>query len=208
MKLRTPESSSGNKLWDVMNDLQMISSKIVSAREIIDSVAEAIQRNDYNKAETLAMAAFEFLGYYLDEFDDKFQLAWRETVVKQKEEIDEAWDVVNKEKEYYEPSMPPWGHSDLEYMIANPTLTEDRISNFPGEQYPEEVLNAMCDAAEKEHNKKSWYITVEEAYNKDGETIFSYIQLPDELIERMGLNESSYLRWITNEDGTVTIKKS
>jgi hypothetical protein len=31
------------------------------------------------------------------------------------------WTVeeVLKEKEYYEPSMPPWGHSDLEYMIHN-----------------------------------------------------------------------------------------
>ena len=32
-----------------------------------------------------------------------------------------GWSVedVMKEKEYYEPSMPPWGHSDLEYMIHN-----------------------------------------------------------------------------------------
>jgi hypothetical protein len=32
-----------------------------------------------------------------------------------------GWSVedVLKEKEYYEPSMPPWGHSDLEYMIHN-----------------------------------------------------------------------------------------
>jgi len=26
---------------------------------------------------------------------------------------------VLKEKEYYEPSMPPWGHSDLEYLVHN-----------------------------------------------------------------------------------------
>ena len=106
-----------SKLWDVMNDLEMVTSKIVSAREIIDTAAEAIQKNEYDKAETLAMAAYEFLGYYLQEFDTKFKLAWQETVVKQKKEEDGAWDAVNKEKEYYEPSMPPWGHSDLEYLI-------------------------------------------------------------------------------------------
>ena len=106
-----------SKLWDVMNDLEMVTSKIVSAREIIDTAAEAIQKNEYDKAETLAMAAYEFLGYYLDEFDAKFKLAWQETVVKQKKEEDDAWDAVNREKEYYEPSMPPWGHSDLEYLI-------------------------------------------------------------------------------------------
>jgi hypothetical protein len=106
-----------SKVWEVMNDLEMMTSKICSAREIIDTAAEAIQKNDYDKAETLAMAAYEFLGYYLDEFDAKFKLAWKETVVKQKKEEDDAWDAVNKEKEYYEPSMPPWGHSDLEYLV-------------------------------------------------------------------------------------------
>lgn len=35
--------------------------------------------------------------------------------------------------------MMPWGHSDLEYALANPTLTEDRNSNFPGE-------NTICDS--------------------------------------------------------------
>ena len=108
---------SYSKVWEVMNDLEMVTSKIVSAREIIDTAAEAIQRNEYDKAETLAMAAYEFLGYYLEEFDVKFKLAWQETVVKKKKEEDGVWDAVNKEKEYYEPSMPPWGHSDLEYLV-------------------------------------------------------------------------------------------
>lgn len=179
-----------------MNDLQMVSSKIVSAREVIDSAAEAIQRNDYNKAETLAMAAYEFLGYYLDEFDDKFQLAWQETVVKQKDLVCDGDDLSPECKtawsdfwQNYDTS--PLGNSDQGVL-----------------QYTDEELDAMCSAAEKQHNKKSWLIMVEEAYNKDGETIFSYIQLPDEIIEHMNLNESSHLRWIDNEDGTVTIKKS
>lgn len=90
-----------SKVWNVMNDLEMSVSKICSAREIIDTVVESIQKNDYDKAETLAMAAYEFLGYYLDEFDEKFKLAWKETVVNQKEK---------------DPCMTPWGHSDLEYI--------------------------------------------------------------------------------------------
>lgn len=96
-----------DKLWTVMNDLEMVTAKIVSAREIIDTAAEAIQRNEYDKAETLAMAAYEFLGYYLEEFDEKFKLAWQETVKKQDIgfEIDTTLD----------DCMPPWGHSDLEY---------------------------------------------------------------------------------------------
>jgi hypothetical protein len=116
---------------------------------------------------------------------------------------------VLKEKEYYEPSMPPWGHSDLEYMIhnkeplscdkddpspeckgawnnfwedsmppwghsgleylANPTLTEDRISNFPGEQYTEEELNVMCEKAASDEEKekcREYNLREAEYYNK------------------------------------------
>jgi hypothetical protein len=31
----------------------------------------------------------------------------------------QSYEDVIKEREYYEPSMPPWGHSDIEYLIAN-----------------------------------------------------------------------------------------
>lgn len=97
-----------SKVWEVMNDLEMVTSKIVSAREIIDAAAESIQRSEYDKAETLAMASYEFLGYYLEEFDAKFKLAWNETVKKQNEgfQVDTTLD----------DCMPPWGHSDLEYL--------------------------------------------------------------------------------------------
>jgi hypothetical protein len=88
-----------------MNDLEMVTSKICSAREMIDIAAESIQNRDYDRAEAMANAAYEFLGYYLEEFDDKFKKAWKETVVAQKT-VDDG--------------MRPWGHSDLEYLIANP----------------------------------------------------------------------------------------
>lgn len=69
---------------------------------------------------------------------------------------------------FWEDSMPPWGHSDLEYL-ANPTLTEDRISNFPGEQYTEEELNAMCDKAASDQEKekcREYNLREAEYYNK------------------------------------------
>jgi hypothetical protein len=73
-----------SKVWEVMNELEMISVKVVSAREIIDCASDAIQNNDYSRAETLMSAAYEFLGYYLDEFDKRFKDAWQETVVTSK----------------------------------------------------------------------------------------------------------------------------
>jgi len=129
-----------------MNDLEMVTSKIVSAREIIDTVADAIQKNDYDRAETLAMAAYEFLGYYLEEFDEKFKLAWDETVKKQPQyqytatgeafEIDTTLDDVLKERIYYE------GYADR------------TVSSVSGVQYTEEELNAMCDKAASDEEKE------------------------------------------------------
>jgi hypothetical protein len=61
----------------------------------------------------------------------------------------ELYDAVMKEREYYEPTMPPWGHSDLEYL-ANDHLTKDRNSNFPGE-------NTVCDKDDPSPEcQKSW----------------------------------------------------
>ena len=70
------------KVWDKMNNLEMVTSKIVSAREILDSAIDRLQEHQYDKAETLMYAADEFLQYYLEEFDRKFKDAWAETVTK------------------------------------------------------------------------------------------------------------------------------
>ena len=88
-----------------MNDLEMVTCKIVSAREILDSAVDRLQEHQYDKAETLMYAADEFLQYYLEEFDRKFKDAWTETVTKLKQqEIDDC--------------MPPWGHSDKGYTMT------------------------------------------------------------------------------------------
>ena len=69
-----------DKVWRTMNDLELVTSKICSAREIIDVAIDKIQEHQYDKAEMMMSAAYEYLGYYLQEFDDKFKLAWQATV--------------------------------------------------------------------------------------------------------------------------------
>ena len=71
-----------NRVWSTLNDLEMVSTKISSAREILDSAIVRLQEHQYDKAETLMYAADEFLQYYLEEFDRKFKDAWAETVTK------------------------------------------------------------------------------------------------------------------------------
>lgn len=84
-----------SKVWDVMNDLEMVTTKVCSAREIINAAIHAIDERQMDKAATLMEAANEFLDYYLDEFKIKFNSAWKETVQADhrfqytEEEIDE-----------------------------------------------------------------------------------------------------------------------
>ncbi len=209
-----------SKVWEAMNELEMVTSRVCSAREILDSAIDALESGNKEKAESLMYATDEFLQYYLKDFDEKFKIAWSETVVKVKQE---------------DPCMPPWGHSDLEYCLANSFLTEDRISNFPGEQYTEEELNAMCDAAEKQKDNltyneaiaagwemtadgfwiktekkdtpNKWILPVQQIENGDTMETEYFIQLPDDLLEKTGWEENDTLVWVDNKDGTFTLRK-
>jgi hypothetical protein len=109
-----------------------------------------------------------------------------------------------------EPSMPPWGHSDLEYGIhysdkeldemcaaaeveqdmknIDDFLKQDRDSNFPGE-------NTVKDRVTE------WVIPVEE----DGDDCV--ITFPDDLLEAANLKEGDQIEWIIQDDGSCILKK-
>jgi len=209
-----------------MNDLEMVTSKICSAREMIDVVSESIQNSDYDRAEAMANAAYEFLGYYLEEFDVKFKKAWKETVVAQKSVEKELFETAVAEREYYEgkdDGMRPWGHSDLEYLIANAQkpLSCDKDDKSPEcqkswndfweenyypeehKQYTEEELNAMCDKAASDQEKdkcREYNLREAEYYNQRAK------------LDMMSRNDSTRLKyedgWIyESPDGGKTVTK-
>ena len=122
-----------NRVWNTMNELESVTSKIVSARAILDSAIISLESGNREKTETLMYAVDEYLQYYLEEFDRKFKDAWDETVTKLKQE----------ERDDY---MRPWGHSDMEALS----------------QYTDEEMNAMCDNAAKEDKVVKWRLPVEE----------------------------------------------
>lgn len=72
--------SNYTKVWDTMNELEMTTCKVSSAREILDSAIEALENHKLDKAEALMYAANEYLEFYLQDFDDKFKDAWANTV--------------------------------------------------------------------------------------------------------------------------------
>jgi hypothetical protein len=115
-----------------------------------------------------------------------------------------GWTIeeVMKEKEYYEPSMPPWGHSDMEAL-----------------RYTEEELNMMCDKAasdlqqddvfnnvfnsRREDKVVKWQLPVE----VDGLTGDCFVEFPDDLLDRAGLKEGDVVEWIDRNDGSFELRK-
>ena len=69
--------------------------------------------------------------------------------------------------------------------------------------YPEEVLNAMCDEAEKKDKVVKWRLPVQ----VDGLTGECYIQLPDDLLEVVNLKEGDQVEWIDRKDGSFEMRK-
>ena len=142
----------------------------------------------------------------------------------------EAYDDVIKEREYYEPSMPPWGHSDLEYGLTNSFLTQDRNSNFPNE-------NTVCDKDDPSPEcKNSWTkfwedVPVPLYVSEDGDvwapdTVVKkdkvvkwqlpvevdglsgdfYVNFPDDLLEAANLKEGDQVEWIDRNDGSFELR--
>ena len=165
------------KIWNTMNDLEMVTCKVASAREILDSAVDRLQEHQYDKAETLMYAADEFLQYYLEEFDRKFKDAWTETVTKLKQqEIDDC--------------MPPWGHSDMEAL-----------------KYTDEELGAMCDNAAKLDKVVKWQLPIEEEDDyMTGEKEY-FITFPEDLLEAANLKEGDEVEWVDRNDGSFLIRK-
>lgn len=220
MKLESNEGTYHSRVWEVMNELDMFPSKLIILKHLLESVQTSITNRDVGLAEYLLDATQDLVEHYASDFEKKFQTAWHQTL--------QIANVADEKSKSEADGMPPWGHSDLEYGFANSILTKDRVSNFPGEQYTEEELNAMCDAAEstKQHSaeaqlsdaiddddeylqalselnkNKTWIVPVEET--PDGETLITF---PDDLIKQVGWEQGDELEWIDNKDGSFTLKK-
>jgi antitoxin component of MazEF toxin-antitoxin module len=89
-----------------------------------------------------------------------------------------AYDEYLNEKKYYEPSMPPWGHSDLEYWGSTvSSVKKDKV--------------------------KKWVLPVE----ADGPSGEYFITFPDDLLEAANLKEGDQVEWIDQGEGSYLLKK-
>ena len=173
-----------HRVWEKMNDLEMVSTKISSAREILDCAVDRLQEHQYDKAETLLYAVDEYLQYYLEEFDRKFKDAWKETVTKvHQQEIDDC--------------MPPWGHSDMEYLACNKDDTSPECKD---------AWNSFWEEEPKQDKVVKWSLPVEEVKDCDTDETEYFVTFPDDLLEAANLKLGDIVTWIDNGDGTYTLK--
>ena len=166
-----------HRVWSTLNELESVTSKISSAREILDSAIDKLQEHQYDKAETLLYAADEFLQYYLEDFDRKFKDAWKETVTKVKQqEIDDC--------------MPTWGHSAMEAL-----------------RYTDKEMDAMCDNAAKQDKVIRWQLPVEIGNDCiTGEQEY-FITFPEDLLEAANLSPGEEVEWVDRNDGSFLLRK-
>ena len=112
-------------VWRTMNDVEQVTSKICSAREILECTIEAHERHNHERVEHLLHAVDEFLVYYLQEFDDKFRLAWQATVGSLKDEENELYKATLAEREYYE------GKQLKKWTLPVEQIHDDYFISFP-----------------------------------------------------------------------------
>jgi hypothetical protein len=187
-------------LGQVENFLYDAMSAEATPQEIYDVIRGVVEDNYYtykqqttNAYELLALLNGNGKGHLTCDKDDT------------SEECKESWSNF-----WEEPSMPPWGHSDLEYAIhysdkeldemcaaaeleqdlrnVGDFLKQDRNSNFPNE-------NTVKDRVKK------WVLPVE--YIDDE----CFISFPEDLLEAANLKEGDQIEWIDQGDGSCILKK-
>ena len=183
-----------HRVWSTLNELESVTSKISSAREILDSAIDKLQEHQYDKAETLLYAVDEFLQYYLEDFDRKFKDAWKETVTKLKQqEIDDC--------------MPPWGHSDMEYLCKNNNKNEIWETGQITDELMKTIKREGYDYTSIP-SKKKWQLPVEEGTDCiTGEQEY-YITFPDDLLEAANLSPGDDVEWVDRGDGSFLLRKT
>jgi hypothetical protein len=130
----------------------------------------------------------------------------------------QSYEDVVKEREYYEPSMPPWGHSDLEYSVHNPPKECDKDDpspeckkswtkfweDAPVPLYVSEDGDVWApDTVVKKDKVVKWRLPVE----VDGLTGDCLVTFPDDLLESANLKEGDQVQWIDREDGSFELRK-
>ena len=177
-----------DKVWKSMNSLEGTICNACSVREVIGTAITALEERDYKKAEALMNASYQFLQYFIDDFDKHFRVAWDETVGEIKREDD---------------CMSKCGRSAQEYLSKQ--APEEKVLNNEGKCYTySEALDGLWlpPRQKKEDKVLKWQLPVQQ--DASGECYFT---LPDDLLDATGWKDGDELIWEEKEDGSFLLKK-
>jgi hypothetical protein len=107
-------------VWDSMNELDMMTSKLGYIKEMMETALEYLDNNDKSRAESLMYASCDYIKYYLEDYDRNFQCAWR-TAINAGKELD---DVRAQLSRLENPENPQYTEEEMEAMCNNAELTQ------------------------------------------------------------------------------------
>lgn len=199
-----------------------ISSGGATPQEIYDVIVDVVKENYYTYKHQ-ASQAYELLALLNGNGSLKIE------------------DVL-KEREYYE----GWDEGTASNLVCDKDdpspeckkswsdFWEENYYPEESEQYTEEELNAMCEAAASQEEREKcreynlreaeyydkralidaqqdkvikWILPVEEAKDADTGKTEYFVSFPDDLLEAANLKEGDQVQWIDNCDGSYSITK-
>jgi hypothetical protein len=179
-----------HKVWKTMNELESATSKICSAREILDSAINALENHKLEKTETLLYAVDEFLQYYLSEFDTKFKDAWGETVTK-----------LNQETIKIEDLHRSWDSPGMWDTVGSASTSSVNSSYYYDYSRNDHARPNPFDKVVK------WRLPVEEVKDSDTDETEYFITFPDDLLEAANLKAGDDVEWVDQGDGSFLLRK-
>jgi len=105
--------------------------------------------------------------------------------------------------EYINDGMNPWGHSDLEFAIANKQENKSTYQEAIDSGW-EMTADGFWIKKTKENKKLTWVTPVE----VDGLTGDCIVTLPDDLLKTANLKEGDVVEFIVNDDNTISMIKT
>ena len=69
-----------NLTWQAMNDLEEAFNKIATFEFLLDQMQDAVDKQEFRQIVNTSHALLAFLPPYIDNYEKKFQIAWKQTV--------------------------------------------------------------------------------------------------------------------------------
>ena len=73
-------ADSPTTTWTVMNDLNEAFNEIGTFEFLLDQLQEAVDKQEWRQIVDTSHALIAFLPPYIDNYEKKFQVAWKKTV--------------------------------------------------------------------------------------------------------------------------------